>query len=59
MWDMSEYNRNTDISTVDYLGPNRRYGDERRVALDPRSVARFDANGGDRRSGFARRRTNE
>ena len=56
---MSEYNRNTDISTVDYLGPNRRYGDERRVALDPRSVARFDANGGDRRSGFARRRTNE
>ena len=54
---MSDYIRNTDIRTVDYFGPNRRYNDERRVAMDPRSVARFDANGVDRRSGFARRRT--
>ena len=56
---MSEYILDNNISTADYFGPNRRYGDERRVALDPRSVARFDTNGGDRRSGFARRRTNE
>jgi len=52
---MGTHTRNTDISTVDYFGSDRRYSHERRVTLDPRHVARFDANGGDRRSGFARR----
>ena len=52
---MRVYLREADIHTVDYAGPNRRYGIERRVTPDPRRVVRFDQNGGDRRSGFARR----
>ncbi len=52
---MDTYTHNNEIRTVDYAGPDRRYGHERRVAMDPRYVARFDANGGDRRSGFTRR----
>lgn len=52
---MDIYTGNNIIRTMDYVGPDRRYGHERRVALDPRHVARFDTNGGDRRSGFTRR----
>ena len=47
------------IRTADYHGPDRRHGDERRVIPDPRRVVRFDRNGGDRRSGFARRKADE
>ncbi len=56
---MVTYIRKTDICTADYLGPDRRYGNERRVTLEQRRVVRFDKNGGDRRSGFARRNTDE
>ena len=56
---MVSYIRKTDIRTADYLGPDRRYGNERRVILEQRSVIRFDKNGGDRRSGFARRGIDE
>lgn len=56
---MVTYIRKNDIRTADYLGPDRRYGSERRVTLEQRSVVRFDKNGGDRRSGFARRSTDE
>ena len=52
---MGTSTRSNIISTADYLGPDRRYGHERRVAMDPRHVARFDSYGGDRRSGFTRR----
>jgi len=56
---MVTYIRKTDICTADYLGPDRRYGNERRLTLEQRRVVRFDKNGGDRRSGFARRKTDE
>ena len=56
---MNAYTGNTDTPKIHYIGPNRRYGNERRVARDPRRIARFDAKGGDRRSGFARRDTDE
>lgn len=56
---MVTYIRKTDICTADYLGPDRRHGNERRVTLEQRRVVRFDKNGGDRRSGFARRNTDE
>jgi len=52
---MDTYFHKTDITTAEYIGPNRRYVNERREALDRRSIIRFDVNGGDRRSGFARR----
>lgn len=48
-----------EIRTIDYAGPNRRVGSERRLTFDPRSIPRFDVNGGDRRSGFARRRSDD
>lgn len=47
------------IITVDYSGADRRYRNERRVALDRRGLIRFDMNGGDRRSGFSRRHSDE
>ncbi len=56
---MRAYLREADIHTADYTGPNRRYGTERRITPDPRRVVRFDQNGGDRRSGFARRINDE
>jgi hypothetical protein len=56
---MRVYLREADIHTADYVGPNRRHCTERRVTPDPRRVVRFDRNGGDRRSGFARRRSDE
>lgn len=56
---MVTYIRKNDIRTADYLGPDRRSGNERRVILEQRRVVRFDKNGGDRRSGFARRSTDE
>jgi hypothetical protein len=52
---MRTYIRLADIRTADYFGPNRRYCNDRRVILDRRSAVRFDRNGGDQRSGFARR----
>jgi hypothetical protein len=51
--------RKIGIITVDYSGPNRRYVNDRRFALDRRAIIRFDVNGGDRRSGFSRRHTDE
>ena len=56
---MRAYLGEADVRTADYIGPNRRYGSERRITPDPRRVVRFDQNGGDRRSGFARRITDE
>lgn len=56
---MQLYTGKTAICTADYLGPDRRRCCERRVALDPRHIARFDLKGGDRRSGFARRSTDQ
>jgi hypothetical protein len=47
------------IITAEYSGPDRRYCNERRVALDRRNLIRFDVNGGDRRSGFSRRHFDE
>jgi len=52
---MDTYFPKADIATVEYIGPNRRYVNERREMLDRRNVIRFEVNGGDRRSGFARR----
>lgn len=46
-----------DIVTAEYSGADRRRANERRVRIDRRRVIRFDANGGDRRSGFSRRHT--
>jgi len=48
-----------DIITAEYSGPNRRHINERRWGLDRRSNIRFDINGGDRRSGFSRRHSDE
>ena len=48
-----------DIVTAEYCGPNRRLANERRWGLDRRRMIRFDANGGDRRSGFSRRHSDE
>lgn len=48
-----------DIRTADYFGQNRRYCADRRMMSDRRSVVRFDHNGGDQRSGFTRRATDE
>jgi hypothetical protein len=56
---MRAYLGESGVRTADYIGPNRRYGSERRITPDPRRVVRFDQNGGDRRSGFARRITDE
>ena len=56
---MSVHNLKAYIRTADYLGTDRRHQYERRVALDPRHIVRFDKNGGDRRSVFARRSTDE
>ena len=56
---MSVYFLKAYIRTADYIGADRRDGIERRVALDPRRIVRFDKNGGDRRSVFARRSTDE
>jgi hypothetical protein len=56
---MRAYLREADIRTADYIGPNRRSRSERRLTPDPRRVVRFDKNGGDRRSGFARRFSDE
>ena len=56
---MSVYFLKSYIRTADYRGTDRRDDIERRVALDPRRVVRFDKNGGDRRSCFARRSTDE
>jgi hypothetical protein len=47
------------IITAEYSGPNRRYVNERRLAVDRRAIIRFDMNGGDRRAGFSRRHTDE
>ena len=44
-------------NTEGYSGPERRFGADRRVMPDRRETVRFDHNGGDRRSGFARRDT--
>lgn len=54
---MDAYIRLADIRTADYFGPNRRNRSDRRVMLDRRRTVRFDRNGGDQRSGFARRGT--
>lgn len=43
----------------EFRGPERRRVIKRRVRLDQRSIIRFDAMGGDRRAGFARRNTDE
>ena len=51
--------RRLSIITADYSGPDRRDRGERRVVLDRRRVVRFDQNGGDRRSGFSRRNTDD
>jgi hypothetical protein len=56
---MRSYIRLADIRTADYFGPNRRYCADRRVKPDRRSVIRFDRYGGDQRSGFAQRSTDE
>ncbi len=48
-----------DIVTAEYSGADRRRVNERRVGIDRRRIIRFDANGGDRRSGFSRRHTDE
>jgi hypothetical protein len=56
---MRAFLREADIRTTDYIGPNRRHGNERRITPDPRRLVRFDQNGGDRRSGFARRFNDE
>jgi hypothetical protein len=42
-----------------YRGPERRRLLKRRIRPDQRSIIRFDAMGGDRRLGFARRSTDE
>ena len=47
------------ILTAEYSGPDRRYSDERRIAFDRRGLVRFDFNGGDRRSGFSRRHSDD
>jgi hypothetical protein len=44
---------------LEYNGPERRRPVQRRVQPDKRSCIRFDAMGGDRRSGFARRSADE
>ena len=56
---MSVYFLKAYIRTADYLGMDRRDGIERRMALDSRRIVRFDKNGGDRRSVFVRRCTDE
>ena len=48
-----------DVVTAEYSGADRRRENERRVGIDRRRMIRFDANGGDRRSGFSRRHTDE
>jgi hypothetical protein len=47
------------IRTADYFGRNRRNSTDRRLRSDRRTYIRFDHNGGDRRSGFAQRGTDE
>jgi len=47
------------IDTPVYSGPDRRKNCDRRVRVDQRKNIRFDENGGDRRSGNARRATDE
>lgn len=56
---MSVHHIEAYIRSADYFGPNRRYSYQRRVMLEQRRIIRFDQNGGDRRSGFARRDTDE
>lgn len=56
---MNIYYLKKKIHTADYLGSDRRNGDDRRKSADRRSVVRFDLNGGDRRWGFAHRSTDE
>ena len=45
--------------TADYFGRNRRNCTDRRLRSDRRTCIRFDHKGGDRRSGFAQRGTDE
>lgn len=56
---MSVHNIEAYIRSADYFGLNRRYDHERRLMLEQRRIIRFDHNGGDRRSGFARRDTDD
>ena len=56
---MSETICKPEIRTADYFGQNRRYCIDRRVMSDRRRVVRFDHNGGDQRSGFARRASDQ
>jgi hypothetical protein len=57
IWIMNVYFLKKKIRTADYLGSDRRIGNDRRETADRRTVVRFDLNGGDRRRGFARRST--
>lgn len=48
-----------DPQQSEYQGPERRRSTQRRIKPDKRSCIRFDDMGGDRRSGYARRSTDE
>ena len=48
-----------DLHQLVYHGPEKRRIKQRRIRPDQRSIIRFDAMGGDRRTGFARRGTDE
>jgi hypothetical protein len=56
---MNIYYLKKKIHTTDYLGSDRRDGNDRRETADRRSMVRLDLNGGDRRWGFARRNSDE
>lgn len=56
---MSVHNIDAYIRSADYFGPNRRYNHQRRPMLEQRRIIRFDHNGGDHRSGLARRDTDD
>ena len=42
-----------------YVGAERRSGDDRRMQIDKRNNVRFDKSGGDRRTGAGRRAGDE
>jgi len=54
---MDLINTSTDVGSSPDKHQDRRMLGDRRVSHGRRSMIRFDKNGGDRRSGYARRRT--
>lgn len=53
---MSERDQDERTDNEKYTGPERRTLKQRRVKPDQRKGIRFDPDGGDRRSGIARRK---